>query len=189
MKKEDYRPRLLEFYGKTVVPALSQEFKYKTPLQAPKIVKIVLNMGISAAKEDIKYIDEANLQLTNICGQKPVLRRAKKAISNFHLKANIPIGLQVTLRGWRIYEFLDRLINTALPRLRDFRGLPVSHFDRVGNYTLGLSDITIFPEINIEKMTKEYGLSVTVVMDKGAPRERQRLLELLGLPFQKGKKE
>ncbi|HLD30174.1 MAG TPA: 50S ribosomal protein L5, partial [bacterium] len=132
---------------------------------------------------------EANLQLSNITGQKPIIRRAKKSISNFKLRQGIPIGLKVTLRGWKKYEFLDRFINIAVPRLRDFRGLPANTFDQVGNYTLGLSDITIFPEIDIEKMSRQYGLSITIVMDKGKKEERSRLLELLGLPFQKNKKE
>jgi len=185
MKKQEYFPRLLSYYKEKIIPQMKKEFNLKNNYQVPVLEKIVVNMGVSASKEDIKFLDEAMFQLSNITGQKPVIRRAKKSISNFRLRKGMPIGCMVTLRGWKMYEFIDRLINISIPRLRDFRGLPYKSMDKYGNYTLGISDITIFPEINIDKVSRQYGLSITFVLKKGNKDQRKRLLELLGVPFRK----
>jgi len=185
MKKQEYFPRLLSYYKEKIIPQMKKEFNLKNNYQVPVLEKIVVNMGVSASKEDIKFLDEAMFQLSNITGQKPVIRRAKKSISNFRLRKGMPIGCMVTLRGWKMYEFIDRLINISIPRLRDFRGLPYKSMDKYGNYTLGISDITIFPEINIDKVSRQYGLSITFVLKKGNKEQKKRLLELLGVPFRK----
>jgi len=185
MKKQEYFPRLLSYYKEKIIPQMKKEFNLKNNYQVPVLEKIVVNMVVSASKEDIKFLDEAMFQLSNITGQKPVIRRAKKSISNFRLRKGMPIGCMVTLRGWKMYEFIDRLINISIPRLRDFRGLPYKSMDKYGNYTLGISDITIFPEINIDKVSRQYGLSITFVLKKGNKEQKKRLLELLGVPFRK----
>jgi len=189
MSKDKYFPRLLSYYKEKVIPVMMKEFGYKSPYEVPRIEKVVVNSGVSIAKEDIKYLDEAILQLTNITGQRPCIRRAKKSISNFRLRKGMPIGCKVTLRGWKAYEFIDRLISISIPRLKDFRGLSYKGFDRDGNYNLGISDITIFPEVNMDKMSRQYGASISIVIRGGKKvDEKKRMLELLGFPFERRKK-
>jgi len=164
---------------------LLKEFGYKNPMQAPKIVKIVINMGVKEGQEDIKILDQLAVEVSRITGQKPVVTRAKKSISSFKLREGSPIGLKVTLRRARMYEFLDRLINIAMPRIRDFRGFSDRSFDQSGNYTFGLTEQTIFPEVEYEKMKKTQGMDITLVMSVKDRKESKRLLELLGFPFKK----
>ncbi|OQA57495.1 MAG: 50S ribosomal protein L5 [Candidatus Omnitrophica bacterium ADurb.Bin277] len=178
-------PRLLEKYRNEAVPLLLKEFGYKNPMQAPKIVKIVINMGVKEGQEDIKILDQLAVEVSRITGQKPVVTRAKKSISSFKLREGSPIGLKVTLRRARMYEFLDRLINIAMPRIRDFRGFSDRSFDQSGNYTFGLTEQTIFPEVEYEKMKKTQGMDITLVMSVKDRKESKRLLELLGFPFKK----
>ncbi|MBU1006638.1 MAG: 50S ribosomal protein L5, partial [Candidatus Omnitrophica bacterium] len=155
-------PRLEETYRKNIIPALKEKFGYKNSLQAPKIQKIVLNMGIGAATQDIKILEQAMEELGLITGQKPAITRAKKAIANFKIRKGVPVGCKVTLRGARMYEFLDRLVNVALPRIRDFRGINANSFDQKGNYSLGLKDQTIFPEINVDRLPRTQGMDVII---------------------------
>jgi len=178
-------PRLLEKYRNEAVPLLLKEFGYKNPMQAPKIVKIVINMGVKEGQEDIKILDQLAVEVSRITGQKPVVTRAKKSISSFKLREGSPIVLKVTLRRARMYEFLDRLINIAMPRIRDFRGFSDRSFDQSGNYTFGLTEQTIFPEVEYEKMKKTQGMDITLVMSVKDRKESKRLLELLGFPFKK----
>lgn len=172
-----------DLYKKEVVPALMKEFKLKNALEVPKIVKVVINMGLSEAKENIKIIDAALAQLSSITGQRPVVTRAKKSISNFKIREGMPIGCKVTLRGDKMYEFLERLMYIALPRIRDFRGVPRNSFDGRGNYSLGLKEQTIFPEIDIEKVDKVRGMDITIATDSDSNEQSERLLALLGMPF------
>ena len=176
--------RLKEKYKNEVVPKLKVEFSYDNVLEVPKITKIVLNMGVGEATGNAKEIDAAASDLALISGQKPSIRRSKKAIANFKLKENTPIGACVTLRRDRMYEFLDRLITVALPRVRDFRGVPRSSFDGRGNYSMGLSEQIIFPEIDTEKSSIR-GLSVTFVTTAKTDKEAEALLETMGMPFRK----
>src|SRR3984885_2030230 len=155
-------PRLKEHYKNVVVPEMIKKFAMKNPFQVPHILKVVINMGVNEAKEDIKVLDVALAELTLIAGQKPQIRRAKKSISNFKLREGMPIGLRVTLRGTRMYEFLDRFINTAIPRIRDFRGLDPRSFDGRGNYNLGLTEQHIFPEVALDKSPKVRGMNITL---------------------------
>ncbi|HOE68257.1 MAG TPA: 50S ribosomal protein L5 [Candidatus Omnitrophota bacterium] len=178
-------PRLLELYRKKAVPELIKEFGYANPMQAPKLVKIVINMGVKEGQEDIKILDQVALELSRIAGQKPVVTRAKKSISAFKLREGSPIGLKVTLRRARMYEFMDRLINIAMPRIRDFRGFSDRSFDQTGNYSIGLSEQTIFPEVEYDKMKKVQGMDITFVTTARDRKEGKRLLELLGFPFKK----
>lgn len=175
--------RLRDLYNKEMVSSLKKEFNFKNNLEVPRLTKIVINMGLSEAKENIKIIDAATVQLAAITGQKPVVTRAKKSISNFKIRQGMPIGCKVTLRGDKMYEFLDRLINVALPRVRDFRGIARNSFDGCGNYSLGLKEQTIFPEIDIEKIDKVRGMDITVVTTAKKNEEAERLLVLLGMPF------
>ena len=177
------KPRLAKFYEQTVRPALIEKFKYRSPMQAPRLTKIVINMGVGDALTDQKMMDAAVAELGQIAGQKPAVRRAKKAISNFKLRAGVPIGCMVTLRGARVYEFYDRLINVAVPRIRDFRGLNPRSFDGRGNYSIGLTEQTIFPETPHEKVAKERGMDVTFVTTAKTDEEGRELLRLLNLPF------
>jgi len=172
-----------EHYREVVIPGMIEKFAFKNPFQVPRLVKVVLNMGVNDAKEDIKAIDAANVELSAIAGQKPQVRRAKKSISNFKLREGMPIGLRVTLRGVRMYEFLDRFINTAVPRIRDFRGLDPRAFDGRGNLNLGLNEQHIFPEVNMEKSPKVRGLNVTIVTDAADDIHARELLALFGMPF------
>lgn len=176
-------PRLKDKYTKDIVPALKQKFNYKSVMQVPKIEKICINKGMGVAVTDKKLIDVAIEEITNITGQKAVATRSKKAISNFKLRENMPIGVRVTLRGDKMYEFLDRLMNIALPRVRDFRGVSEKGFDGRGNYTLGVKEQIIFPEISIEKVSKISGMDITFVTTANSDEESYALLKEFGMPF------
>ena len=177
--------RLKELYLKTVVPALTKEFDYKNPMAVPKIEKISLNVGMGEATQNSKLIDGAVNELTAIAGQKPVITKARKSIAAFKLRENMPIGCAVTLRGDRMYEFLDRLVNVALPRVRDFRGVSSKSFDGRGNYTLGLKDQLIFPEIDYNKVEKTKGMNICITTTAKTDAEGQALLKHMGMPFSK----
>ena len=177
--------RLREHYAETVVPALLKEFQYTNPMQVPRLHKVTLNIGIGEAIANAKALDAAVADLTTIAGQKPVVTRAKKSIAAFRVRTGMPVGVTVTLRGERMYEFMDRLMNAALPRLRDFRGVSTRSFDGRGNYTLGLREQLLFPEIDYDKIDKVRGLEVTIVTSARTDEEARRLLELLGMPFQR----
>ncbi len=174
--------RLKKAYTEQVIPKLQEQFNYKNPLQVPRIEKVVLNMGVGEAVQNQKAIEYAVQDLTQITGQKPVIRLAKKSIANFKLREGQPIGVSVTLRKARMYEFLDRFINVALPRVRDFRGIPKNSFDGRGNYSMGLQEQIIFPEIDMEK-TELRGLSITFVTTAETNEEGQALLQHMGFPF------
>jgi len=176
-------PRLKEKYLKDVVPALKDKFQYKSVMQVPKIEKICINKGIGAAVADKKLIDVGVEELSTITGQKAVATRSKKDISNFKLRNNQAIGAKVTLRGERMYEFLDRLVTVALPRVRDFKGVSDKGFDGRGNYTLGVKEQIIFPEISIDKVQKINGMDITFVTSAGSDEESYELLKALGMPF------
>jgi len=176
-------PRLKEHYEKNVLPELVKRFSYKNPMQAPRLRKIVVNMGVGDALQNIKMLDTAAIELGAITGQKAALRRAKKSIANFKLREGQPIGCMVTLRGARMYEFYDRLVNVALPRIRDFRGVPMRSFDGRGNYTIGLTEQIIFPEINYDRVEKIRGMDVTFVTSARTDEEGQELLRLMNMPF------
>lgn len=175
--------RLKKKYQEEVIPAMIKEFGYKNPLQVPRLEKITLNVGLGEATQNIKVLDAAVAEVTAIAGQKPVITRAKKAIANFKLREGVPIGCMVTLRRERMYEFLDRLIHVALPRVRDFKGVPDSSFDRRGNYSLGLREQIIFPEIQADKVEKPRGLTVSIVTTAKTDREGKALLKHMGMPF------
>ena len=177
--------RLKEQYLKTVVPALTQEFNYANPMAVPKVQKISLNVGMGEATQNSKLIDGAMNELTAIAGQKPVITKARKSIAAFKLRENMPIGCAVTLRGERMYEFLDRLVNVALPRVRDFRGVSSKSFDGRGNYTLGLKDQLIFPEIDYNKVEKTKGMNISITTTARTDAEGMALLKHLGMPFSK----
>jgi len=176
-------PRLKEHYEKSVLPELVKRFSYKNPMQAPRLRKIVVNMGVGDALQNVKMLDTAAIELGAITGQKAALRRAKKSIANFKLREGQPIGCMVTLRGARMYEFYDRLVNVALPRIRDFRGVPMRSFDGRGNYTIGLTEQIIFPEINYDRVEKIRGMDVTFVTSAKTDEEGQELLRLMNMPF------
>jgi large subunit ribosomal protein L5 len=176
--------RLREQYIDQIRPQLREEFKYRNDLEVPKLEKIVVNIGVGEAIANNRALDAAVNDLTVITGQKPVVTRAKKSIAAFRLRAGMPIGAMVTLRGDRMYEFLDRLMNTALPRVRDFRGVSPRSFDGRGNYTLGLREQLIFPEIEYDKIDKTRGMEVSIVTTAKSDEEGRRLLGLLGMPFQ-----
>ena len=177
------KPRLATFYRENVRPALIEKFGYQSHMQAPRMEKIVINMGVGDAIQDGKLLDAAVNELTQISGQKPSIRRAKKAISNFKLREGLPIGCKVTLRGARMFEFYDRLINVAVPRIRDFRGVNPRSFDGRGNYTMGLTEQIIFPEINYDKVGKIRGMDVTIVTTAKNDEEGRELLRLMRMPF------
>ncbi|MBM3177521.1 MAG: 50S ribosomal protein L5 [Bacteroidetes bacterium] len=176
-------PRLKDKYLKEIVPALKTKFKYSSVMQVPRIQKICINKGVGAAVADKKIVDVALEEISNISGQRAVSTKAKKAISNFKLRENLPIGVRVTLRGERMYEFLDRLMNIALPRVRDFRGVSDKGFDGHGNYTLGVKEQIIFPEISIDKVTRIGGMDITFVTSAKSDEESFELLKGLGMPF------
>jgi len=176
-------PRLKEKYKKEIMQALKTKFQYKSVMQVPKIEKICINKGMGIAVSDKKLIDVALDEITQITGQKAVPTRSKKDISNFKLRANVPIGVRVTLRGDNMYEFLDRLMNIALPRVRDFRGVSPKGFDGRGNYTLGVKEQIIFPEISIDKVTKISGMDITFVTNAKSDEESYELLKAFGMPF------
>jgi large subunit ribosomal protein L5 len=176
--------RLKEKYHKEVKPALIKKFGFTSPMQAPRLSKIVVNIGIGEGTQDPKLVEAAAKDLAAVTGQKPSVRRAKKSIANFKLRAGIPIGCMVTLRGDRMYEFFDRLVSVAIPRIRDFRGVPARSFDGRGNYTLGLKEQIIFPEINYDKVVKIFGMDVTIVTTAANDEQSRELLSLMGMPFQ-----
>jgi len=178
--------RLEQKYKDEVTPALRQQFGYASPMAVPKISKVVINMGVGEAIADAKLLDQAVDELATICGQRPAITKAKKSISNFKLREGMSIGCRVTLRGRRMYEFLDRLMNLALPRVRDFRGVSTKAFDGRGNYTLGIRDQLIFPEINYNKVQKVKGMNVSIVTTAQTDQEAQVLLGGLGMPFHRG---
>jgi large subunit ribosomal protein L5 len=175
--------RLKDRYTKEVVPALKKEYGYKNVMAVPKLEKIVVNMGVGEAIQNAKLLDSASDELSLITGQKPIITRAKKSIASFKLRKGMAIGCSVTLRGERMYEFFDRLVNIALPRVRDFRGLSTKSFDGRGNYTLGLRDQLIFPEVDYAKVSKLKGMNVCLVTTAGTDDEARTLLRFLGLPF------
>ncbi len=177
------KARLQEYYEKEVVPQLMKEMGYKNPMQVPRLVKIVINMGIGEATQNIKVLDAAVEELAIIAGQRPIIRRAKRSIAAFKLKAGMPIGCKVTLRRERMYDFLDKLIHFALPRVRDFKGLSAKSFDGRGNYSIGIREHIIFPEINYDKIDKIKGMNITFVTTAKTDKEGKALLKKLGLPL------
>ena len=177
-------PRMLEKYRNEIIPKMMETFKLKNMNACPKVEKIVVNMGVGEALGDIKILEKAMDELATITGQKPIMRRAKKAIANFKIRDGLPIGCKVTLRKTMMYEFMDRLINVALPRIRDFRGVPGKSFDKAGNYTLGLSEQGIFPEIDYDRITRVQGMDITFVIKNAKTEEEAReFLRLFGMPF------
>jgi large subunit ribosomal protein L5 len=182
-------PRLLERYRNEIAPRLMQDFKLKNRLAVPKIEKVIVNMGVGEGTQDIKILEKSIEELANITGQKPIIRRAKKAISNFKVRKGQAVGAKVTLRRSIMYEFIDRLLNVALPRIRDFRGVSADSFDKNYNYTLGLSEQTIFPEIDYDKITRSQGMDINFVIKNAKNIEQARaLLKYFGMPF-KNKEE
>jgi large subunit ribosomal protein L5 len=186
MGKEEIKksmPRLKEKYQKEVIPALIQEFSYKNPVQAPQVKKIVINAGIGEAVQNVKLLDGVVEELKQISGQQPIITKAKKSIATFKLREGMPVGCKVTLRGDRMYEFLDRLISIALPRIRDFRGINGNSFDGKGNYTLGLKEQILFPEIKYESVTFMHGFDITIITNANTDKEGKTLLKFMGMPF------
>lgn len=181
----EYVPRMLTKYREEVIPYLMKKFEYKNVNQVPKVVKINLNMGIGEAKQDAKLLENSISELALISGQKPSITTAKKAISNFKLRAGMQVGCRVTLRSQKMYEFFDRFVGVAIPRIRDFRGLPEKSFDGRGNYSMGIKEQLIFPEINVDKIDRIRGLDITVVTTAETDEEAFELLKALGMPFRK----
>ncbi|MCH1942511.1 MULTISPECIES: 50S ribosomal protein L5 [Holdemania] len=177
--------RLVEKYQKTVIESLMKQFNYSSVMQCPKIEKVVINMGVGDAIANPKALDEAVAELTQLAGQKPVITKAKKSIANFKLREGMPIGCKVTLRGEHMYEFLDKLFNISLPRVRDFRGVSTTAFDGRGNYTLGVKEQIIFPEINFDKVSKVRGMDIVIVTTANTDEEAKALLAGMGMPFAK----
>ncbi len=177
--------RLEKQYREKVVPNLQTEFGYKSPMQIPGLEKISLNIGLGAASQNNKLMEEAVTELTAIAGQKAVVTRAKKSIAAFKLREGMPIGCRVTLRGQRMWDFLDKLVNFALPRVRDFRGIPDRGFDGRGNFTLGIKEHTIFPELEVDRVENPKGMNITIVTTARSDKEGKQLLEQLGMPFRK----
>jgi len=183
-------PRLKTFYKDQVIPEMKKDLKRENVFEVPKLEKVVVSMGVNEAKENIQALDSAREELGRICGQMPQIRRAKNSISNFKLREGMPIGLRVTLRGDRMYEFVDRFISTAVPRIRDFRGIEIKGFDGNGNFNLGLKEHHIFPEIDLEKSPKARGMNITFVTTANDDEDGKALLDRLGVPFKKpGQKE
>ncbi len=182
---EKVSPRMREFYRTECVPRMMQEFKYKSPMQVPRLEKVVINLGLGEAIQNIKLLDSAQEELGAIAGQKPVVTKAKKSIAAFKLREGMPIGCMVTLRRERMYFFLDKLVNVVLPRVRDFRGVSEKAFDGRGNYTLGIKEQIIFPEIDYDKIDKVKGMNITIVTNARTDEEGRFLLKLLGMPFRK----
>lgn len=175
--------RVLEKYKSEAVPALQAQFAYANPMMMPKIVKVVINVGVGDAKSDSKFIDAAANELAIVSGQRPLIRKAKKSIANFKLREGVPVGCCVTLRGIRMWEFLDRLMNLTLARIKDFQGVSRTSFDGRGNYNLGLKDQLIFPEINFDKVIKLRGMNITIVTTANTDEEAFVMLQKLGMPF------
>lgn len=188
-KAANYTPRLASRYKAEVIPALQKKFNYKSVMQVPRLTKICINRGVNGAVADKKLVDVAVEELTTISGQKAVATTSKKDISNFKLRRNMPIGAKVTLRGAKMYEFLDRLISISLPRVRDFKGINDKSFDGRGNYTMGVTEQIIFPEIDIDKVNKITGMDITFVTTAQTNEEAYELLKSLGLPFRNIKKD
>lgn len=178
-------PRLKERYTSDVMPALREQFRYENVMQVPRLAKVVVNIGLGEALQDANVLDKAADDVSTITGQKPIINRAKRSIANFRLREGNPIGVSATLRGARMYEFLDRLVSAALPRIRDFQGLNPNAFDGRGNYSLGIREQLIFPEIDYDKVDKVRGMQVTIVTTAKNDEEGRRLLELMGMPFRK----
>lgn len=178
-------PRMLDKYKTEVVPTLMNDFGYKSVMQVPKMEKIVVNVGLGEALQNSKYLESAVEDIRKITGQQPVITRAKKSIATFHLRAGNPIGVKVTLRGKRMWDFFDRLVSIALPRKRDFRGISPNSFDGRGNYTLGFREQLVWPEIDYDKVDKIRGMEVTIVTTAKTDEEGRRMLDLLGMPFVK----
>ena len=177
--------RVQELYRETATPALQREFDYKNVMEVPHLTKITLNIGLGEARENARSLETASADIATITGQKPVITRAKRSIANFRLREGMPIGVMVTLRGQRMYEFFDRLVNAALPRIRDFRGCPVKAFDGRGNYSLGVREQLIFPEIDYDKVDRIRGMQININTSARNDEEGKRLLELLGMPFER----
>ncbi|MCB9029824.1 MAG: 50S ribosomal protein L5 [Deltaproteobacteria bacterium] len=180
--------RLEKHYQENVIAKLKEKFQYSSAMQIPKVKKVVLNMGLGEAIQNNKSLEYAEYALTQISGQKPVFTKAKKAIANFKLREGIPIGCMVTLRGKRMYEFMDRLISVALPRVKDFRGVSAKGFDGRGNYSMGIKEQIVFPEVNLEKLDKVRGLNISFVTSATTDEEGRELLRELGIPFKKANK-
>jgi len=180
---EKVTPRLKEYYFTECVPRMMQEFKYGSPMQVPRLEKIVLNMGLGEAIQNIKLLESASAELATITGQRPVVTRSRRSIAAFKLREGMPIGCMVTLRRTRMYDFFDKLVNVVLPRVRDFRGMSDRAFDGRGNYTLGIKEQLIFPEIDYDKVDKVKGMNITIVTTAPTDEEGKYLLNLLGLPF------
>ncbi len=178
-------PRLKERYQTEIMPELKREFEYANVMQVPRVQRVTVNIGLGEAKENARAVETATADVATITGQKPVVTKAKKAIANFKIRENMPVGVAVTLRGDRMYEFLDRLLNVALPRIRDFHGVPTKAFDGRGNYSLGLREQLIFPEIDYDKVDRIRGMQVNILTSAETDEEARRLLELMGMPFAK----
>jgi len=178
-------PRLKERYKAQIAPELMREFKYGNAMQVPRVEKVTVNIGLGEARENARAVETATADVATITGQKPVVTRAKKAIANFKIRENMPVGVAVTLRGNRMYEFLDRLLNAALPRIRDFHGVPTKAFDGRGNFSLGVREQLIFPEIDYDKVDRIRGMQINIVTTAKTDEEGRRLLELMGMPFAK----
>jgi len=183
---EAYQPRLKTFYKEKVLPSLLKELGEKSPMAAPKLEKIVINIGVADAREDIKFLDIAREDLTNITGQLAQVRRAKKSISNFKLREGMPIGVRVTLRGDRMYDFFDRFVNIVAPRIRDFQGFSAKCFDGRGNLNIGLREHYVFPEIDVEKSPKAHGMNITFVTTAKNDENGKMFMDFMGFPFKKG---
>ena len=177
--------RLQQRYREEIAPALRKEFGYSSPMAVPKVTKVVVNMGVGDAIQDVKVLDQAADELATIVGQKPAITRARKSIANFKLREGMPIRCRVTLHGRRMYEFLDRLMNLGLPRVRDFRGVSAKAFDGRGNYTLGIREHIIFPEVNVAKVSKIKGMNISIVTTANTDEEARALLTHFGMPFRK----
>jgi large subunit ribosomal protein L5 len=175
--------RLRDLYKSKVIPAMKDKYKYKSPMAVPRMTKVVISMGVGKATQDKKFIESALSDLTQIAGQKPLICKAKKSVSNFKVREGDPTGLKVTLRGMRMYEFMDRLINLAIPRVKDFRGLNPKSFDGRGNYSMGMSEQTVFPEIDSAKMENVQGMDITFVTTAKTNDEAKEMLKLFGMPF------
>ena len=177
--------RLLEKYNNEIVPRMLEKFGSKNRLTVPRLEKVVVNMGVGEGASDLKILEQAMAELAVITGQKPIKTLAKKAVAGFKIRAGVPVGCKVTLRGRKMYEFLDRLINVVLPRVRDFRGVPKGSFDKGGNYSLGITEQTIFPEIDYDKVQRTQGMDVTIVFIGDSGKQNFELLRLMGMPFKK----
>jgi large subunit ribosomal protein L5 len=182
---EKVTSRLKEYYSQECIPRMMQEFRYKSPMQVPRVEKIVINLGLGEAIQNIKLLESASQELAAITGQKPVITRARRSIAAFKLREGMPIGVMVTLRRTRMYDFLDKLVNVVLPRVRDFRGVTDKSFDGRGNYTLGIREQIIFPEIDYDKIDKIKGMNITVVTTAPNDEQGKFLLQLLGMPFRR----